>query len=140
MESLLSCPVIKQLSGEPDLQTKSSNSKCPALPTPLCSFLTRESTQFCPKSNLLQTKGKPSSISLGCNRIPHPHTIIPFLASSPSRYYLLRTIQFPPFKETIIIPSTPPANIPPPHATGRPLTPFSPNTALPSQDRYVLTL
>lgn len=131
----LSCPVIKQVS-EQDFQTKSSNSKSHALPTQLCSFLTRESSTILSETTFASKRKHLQTISLDCNQISHPPPTIPFLPSSPSGYYFLPTIQFPPFKETIIIPSTPPANIPPPHAKGRPLTPSLPKHCPPFSGKF----
>lgn len=135
MENLLSCLLLNQVSGE-------RGTTKPNLPTPnamlfplnCALFQQGKAVQFCPKPHLLQRVNHLQTISLDCNQISHPHTYHPIPSFFTLGYYFLLTIQFPLFKEATIIPSTP-ANTPPLHAKGRPLTPISPNTAFPSQDR-----
>lgn len=69
--------------------SKPTNSKHHALPTLLCSFLRKESLQFCPKPPLLQRVNHIQTIALDCNQIFYPCTY-----NHPIPCFL-PTVQFP---------------------------------------------
>lgn len=110
VENLLSCLVLRQVSGKPDLQTKPSKSKRHA---PLhYALLRRESLPF---QITFASKSKPPSDNL--SRLqpdlssPHLHSSHSLLPHPPSDYFL-PTIEFLLFTGTTIYSSNPSCKYP----------------------------